>query len=163
VTAVAEGGGFVVVDLGKADNLIAGTNFDVYAIGKGGRQVPKGTIKVIRVDNDTAQAQVMQQYDAYSPLVAGDQIRSLTYDPNETIHVALVGRFSKMGRSDAAARLRALGVVVDEAVGIDTHYLVVGAPESEAEPIEETSAYKAADLYGITKISERELSRFTMY
>jgi NAD-dependent DNA ligase len=163
VTAVAEGGGYVVIDLGKSDNLIAGTNFDVYAIGKGGREIPKGTIKVIRVDNGTAQAQVMQQYDAYNPLVAGDQLRSLTYSPKETIHVALVGRFSKMGRSDAAARLKALGVVVDDVVGVDTHYLVVGSPESEAEPIEETAEFKSAEMYGITTISERELSRFTMY
>jgi hypothetical protein len=163
VTAVATGGDYVVIDLGKADHLIAGTNFDVYTIGKGGREIPKGTIKVIRVDNDTAQAQVMQRYDAWTPLVAGDSIRSLTYSPGETIHVALVGRFSKMGKSDAANRLRALGVVVDEVVGVDTHYLVVGAQESEGEPIEETAEYKAASLYGIATISENELARFTMY
>lgn len=154
----------VVIDLGKANNnLMAGTNFEVYAIGKGGREIPKGTIKVSKVDGRTSTCRVLELHDAYNPIIQGDQIRSLTYSPKEVIHVALVGRFSKMGKSDAARRLESLGVVVDDRVGLSTHFLVVGMPESDTQPIEESEEYKAAEMYGIPTIGENYLSRFTMY
>ena len=90
-------------------------------------------------------------------------VRSLIYSPKEPTHVALVGRFQKMGKSDAARRLEQLGVIVDDKVTVHTTYLVVGSPESEAQPIEETAEYKTATLYGIPFLSEKELSRLTMY
>ena len=156
--------GMVVIDLGKSNNnLMAGTNFEVYAIGKGGREVPKGTVKVSKVDANTSTAAVLELYDAYNPIAQGDLIRSLIYNPKEVIHVAMVGRFMKMGKSDAARRLESLGVVVDDKVGVHTNYLVVGEKESEAQPIEETPEYKTATLYGIPFLSEKELSRLTMY
>lgn len=154
----------VVLDIGRANNnLMAGTNFDVFAIGKGGREIPKGTIKVSKVDGKTSTARVVELFDVYNPITKGDYIRSRTYSPKEIIHVALVGRFQKMGKSDAARRLESLGVVVDEAVGVSTHYLVVGAPESETQPIEETDAYKKAEMYGVQLLSEKELGKMTMY
>ena len=164
VLSVGEKQDFVVVDLGKAsNNLQAGTNFDVYAIGKGGQEIPKGAVKVVKVDGTSSNCRVLDVFDAFNPIAPGDRIRSLFYSPKETIHVALVGRFQKMGKSDAARRLQTLGVVVDDKVTINTTYLVVGAPEAEGQPIEETAEYKTAELYGIPRISERELGKFTMY
>jgi hypothetical protein len=164
VLSVGAGNDFVVIDLGKSsNNLMPGTVFDVYAIGKGGMEIHKGSIKVTKTDTNSSECRTLDIQDAFNPIAPGDKIRSVFYSPKETIHVALVGRFSKMGKSDAARRLTSLGVVVDEKVTTTTTYLVVGAPESEAQPIEETVEYKAADLYGIPHITERELSRFTMY
>lgn len=164
VLSVGEKQDFLVIDRGRANNnLMAGTNFDVYTVGKGGMEIYKGSVKVTKVDGTTSECRVLDISDAFMPLAPGDLIRSVFYSPKEVTHVVLVGRFSKMGKSDAARRLQSLGVVVDEKVSPDTTYLVVGNPESEAQPIEETVEYKAADLYGIPHISERELSRFTMY
>jgi hypothetical protein len=155
---------FAVIDIGKAtNNLMPGTNFEVYAIAKGGQEIPKGVVKVSKVDADSSNCRVLEIHDAFNPIVPGDKIRSITYSPKEVIHVALVGRFTRMGKSDAARRLQALGVVVDEKVTTQTTYLVVGEKESEAQPIEETPEYKSAELYGIPKISERELGKFTSY
>ncbi|MCK6480432.1 MAG: hypothetical protein HUU06_05520 [Planctomycetaceae bacterium] len=153
-----------VVNIGRSNNnLMPGTNFDVYGIAKGGREVPKGVIKISKVDGSTSTAAVVELFDVYNPIVQGDYIRSKTYSPTETIHVALVGRFSRMGKSDAARRLEALGVVVDPVVGVDTHFLVVGAPESETQPIEETPEFKAAQVYNVQLLTEKELGRMTMY
>jgi hypothetical protein len=164
VLSIGENQTFAVINLGRANNnLLPGTNFDIYAIGKGGMEIPKGVLKVKKVDDETAECAILQVFDRFNPIAQGDQIRSMTYSPKETVHVALVGRFQKMGKSDAAARLKQLGVVVDDKVTIHTTYLVVGAPESESQPIEDTPEYKAAELYGIQKLTERELSRFTMY
>jgi len=164
VIAVGTNQSSVIIDLGKVNNnLLPGTTFDVYAIGKGGQEIPKGAIKVLRVGPATSDGKVTAAYDSREPIIPGDRIRSMTYSPSEVIHVALVGRFSRMGRSDAAARLKALGVVVDEKVGVSTHYLVVGSDESDTQPVQESEAYKAAELYGVTMISENELSRFTAY
>ena len=164
VLSIGDNQTFAVIDLGKANNnLLPGTNFDVYSIGKGGMEIPKGVLKVKKVDGETSECAILQVFDRFNPIAEGDKIRSMTYSPKETVHVALVGRFQKMGKSDAALRLKALGVVVDDKVTIHTTYLVVGAPENEAQPIEDTPEYKAAELYGIQKLTERELSRFTMY
>lgn len=164
VLSVGENQDFAVIDLGKSsNNLMAGTNFDVYSIGKGGMEIHKGSIKVTKVDGNSSECRVLDVVDAFNPIAPGDKIRSVFYSPKETTHVVLVGRFSKMGKSDAARRLQSLGVVVDEKVSPATTYLIVGAPESEAQPIEETVEYKTADLYGIPHISEKELSKFTMY
>ena len=154
----------VVIDIGRANNnLMAGLNFEVYAIGKGGREIPKGSVKVTKVDASTASATVLELFDAYNPIAQGDLVRSLIYNPREATHVALVGRFSKMGKSDAARRLESLGVIVDGRVTTQTTYLVVGDPESDAQPIAETPEYKTAEMYGIPLLSEKELSRLTMY
>ena len=154
----------MVIDLGKSsNNLMAGTNFDVYAIGKGGMEILKGSVKVTKVDGNSSECRVLDVVDAFNPVSPGDKIRSVFYSPKEITHVVLVGRFSKMGKSDASRRLQSLGVVVDEKVTTGTTYLIVGAPESDALPIEETAEYKSADLYGIPRISEKELSKFTMY
>ena len=158
------GQSMVVIDIGKANNnLMAGMNFEVYAVGKGGHEIPKGSIKVTKTDAGTSTAAVTELFDAYNPIAQGDMIRSLIYNPREVTHVAMVGRFLKMGKSDAARRLEALGVVVDDKVGVHTTYLVVGSAESESQPIEESPEYKSATLYGIPMLSEKELSRLTMY
>jgi hypothetical protein len=164
ILSVSEKQDFAVVDIGRtSNNLIAGTVFDVYAIGKGGQEVPKGVIKISRVEGGTSECRVLDVFDRFNPIAPGDKIRSLFYSPKEVIHVALVGRFRKMGKSDAARRLQSLGVVVDDKVTTNTTYLVVGDKESENQPIEETPEYKAAEIYGIPHISENELSKFTMY
>jgi hypothetical protein len=163
ITAVGNSQSTIIVDLGKSDNLIPGTTFDVYGYAKSGREVYKGAIKVTMVGEETSQAAILDLADSLSPVIAGDRVRSLTYNPRKIMNFALAGRFQQMGRSDAAQRLKALGANVDEKVNLNTDYLVIGAPESEDAPIEETEAYKAAKMLGVTIITERELSRFTRY
>ncbi len=162
VTAVGDRQESTVLNIGKKDNLIPGTTFEVYGLGKGGQQIRKGLVKAVQVGDATTQAAVLELLDSYNPIVPGDLVRSMTYSPKEQIHFALLGRFQKMGKSDAEARLKALGAAVDSKVSIDTHYLVIGAPD-EGQNLEETDSYKAAKLYGITIITEQNLAAFTRY
>jgi hypothetical protein len=164
ILSVGEKQDFAVIDLGKdTNNLMPGANFDVYAIGKNGMEIAKGVIKVTKLDGDTSSCRVLEVFDPYNPIAPGDRIRSIFFNPKETVRVALIGRFTKMGKSDAARRLQSLGVIVDEKVSVHTTYLVVGAPDGEGQLIEENPEFKTAELYGIPRISERELSKFTMY
>ncbi len=163
IVGVGEHQSSIVINRGKADNLQPGTNFEVYGEAKGGRIVVKGNIKATMVGDTTSQCAVLDRVDLYEPIVAGDKIRSKTYDPKHTYRFVLAGRFQRMGRSDAAARLTSLGAVVQDKVDLDTDYVVLGAPEDENQPVDEMQAVKDAKMLGITVITERELANFTRY
>ena len=60
-------------------------------------------------------------------------------------------------------RLEQLGAMVDPRVGIETHYLVLGAPESEDENLRDSDAYKQAVELGVKVITEAQLETFMNY
>jgi hypothetical protein len=156
---LASGAGVVVVNRGKADMLMPGTVFTVLGRQKGGTLFPKATIKVTTVDDQTARARVVEQVPGH-PIVQGDLVQSATYSPKRQLRFALVGDFTKMGRSVAEARLRSLGAQIDHEVTPETHYLVVGGA---TESVEETPEYRRAKEYGIQTLSEAQLEHFTRY
>ena len=163
ILAVAQGQGIAVIDRGKADHLQAGLTFDVYSLGKGAQKVYKGVITVLDVDSDTAKVRIVSTNSVMYPIVEGDYIESLTYNPAEKLNFVLIGRFKKYGRSDASKRLEQLGQNVDKSVGITTNYLVIGAPENEDDNLEDTDDYRRAKELGIRVITEKQLSTFLLY
>lgn len=140
-----------------------GLKFTVYALGKGAQQVDKAFVEVIEVLERTSVARVLDLVNPMNPVVRGDLFASPDYNPDEVIHFFLLGRFQKYGRSDAAKRLEMLGAKVDAKVGIDTHYLVLGAPEREDENLRDTEAYRTAQELGVKVITEDQLARFMNY
>lgn len=154
-------GGVAVIDRGKKDKLMPGTIFSVWGLAKGGVRYHKGSIKVVTVADDTSRASILESLDG-DPILGGDLIQSTTYSPKEKLSFALVGEFVKMGRGDAATRLRALGCDVHDTVVPTTHYLVVGVP-AEGETLEETESYRRAKEFGVTIITEAQLASFTRY
>jgi NAD-dependent DNA ligase len=163
VLSVSEDQGIVVINRGKDHHLQAQTTFDVYTYGKGAQKVYKGTIIVLDVDDYVAKARVLMVNDPMRPLTAGDEIESLTYNPNEKLNFVLIGRFHKYGRSDAKRRLEDLGLGVSENVTIETDYLVLGTPDREDENLRDTDDYKRAQELGIRIITEEQLSTFLRY
>lgn len=163
VLAVSADQGLAYIDRGKRHHLVPGTTFDVYTLGKGAQKVHKGTLVVLDVDSTQARARISSLADPARPIVSGDMIESLTYNPDEELHVFLLGRTRKYGKADAAARLRQLGVVVDDAVGVDTTYLVLGDPMNADEDLRETEAYKRAQELNVRVITEAQLSSFLDY
>ena len=157
------GQGIAVIDRGKADHLQPGLTFDVYNLGKGAVKVYKGVITVLDVDADTAKVRIVSTTNPMNPIVQGDMIESLTYNPGEKLNFVLIGRFKKYGRSDAAKRLEQLGQGIQSNVGISTDFLVVGAPETEDENLEDTDDYRRAKELGIRVITEKQLSTFLLY
>jgi NAD-dependent DNA ligase len=163
VLAVTDDQGLAVLNRGKADHLQPGTTFTVYTLGKGAQKIEKGVVTVLDVDSKTARARVLSLLNPMNPIVTGDYFESATYNPEEVLHFHLLGRMRKYGKTDAAARLRELGQVVDEEVGIDTDFLVLGAPENEDESLRDTDAYRRAQELGIRVITEAQLSSFLDY
>jgi NAD-dependent DNA ligase len=163
ILAVTEGQGIAIIDRGKDHHLQAGLSFDVYTLGKGAQKVYKGSITVLDVYDYTAKVRIIDLKSPMMPMVQGDYIESLTYNPDEKLSFVLIGRFKKYGRSDAAKRIQQLGQTVQDMVSIDTHYLVMGAPESEDQNLEDTDAYKKAKELGVKIITERQLSSFLRY
>jgi hypothetical protein len=158
---VSAGSGLVIINRGTKDMLMPGTTFSVLGRIKGGALVPKGTLKVVRCNDQTAECRILQE-SGNSPITGGDLIQSPIYSPNRQMHFSFVGEFQKMGRSQAEARLKQLGAAVDGDVTPQTHYLVVGnAPAGEA--IEDSTAWKRAREFGVTILTEAELDSFTMY
>lgn len=158
---LAAGAGVVVVNRGKKDMLMPGTMFKVLGRIKGGDLVLKGAVKVSVCHDGTAECRIVDQ-DVNDPIGQGDLIQSETYSPNRVMRFVLIGEFKKMGRSQAEARLKALGAQVDAAVTPETHYLVIGSSPA-GENIEESDAAKNARTYGVTPLTESQLASFTLY
>jgi hypothetical protein len=163
VLAVTDDQGLAILNRGKADHLQPGTTFDVYTLGKGAQKIAKGVVTVLEVDSKTAKARVITLLNPMNPIVTGDYFESATYNPETQLHFYLLGRMRKYGKTDAAARLTDLGQVVDSEVGIDTDYLVLGAPEGEDDNLRDTEAFKRAQELGIRVITEAQLSTFLDY
>jgi hypothetical protein len=163
VLAASDAGGLVVINRGKNMHMIPGLTFSVFNYGKGAVKVGKGAIQVIDVGEATSTARIIETVNPMRPIVEGDLFESVAYNPDEEMHFFLLGRFRKYGRSDAAKRLEQLGAKVDPRVGIETHYLVLGAPESEDENLRDSDAYKQAVELGIKVITESQLASFMNY
>lgn len=162
VLSVTADMGLAFINRGKSDHLLPGTTFDVYTLGKGAQKVAKGSIVILDVEENRARARILDLADPSRPIVQGDLIESLTYNPGEQLHFHFLGRTRKYGKSDAMARVRQLGQAVDATVGIDTDYLVLGEPEGD-EDLRETEAYKRAQELGVRVITEAQLSQFLNY
>ena len=158
---ITSGAGVVIVNRGKKDMLMPGTVFTVLGRIKGGDLVPKGTIKVVVANDETAECRIVSD-DASNPINGGDAIDSKTYSPGRTMHFSLVGEFKKMGRAQAEARLKQLGASVDTTVNSATHYLVVGTPGA-GENLEDSDSWKRAKEFGVSILTEAQLASFTMY
>lgn len=155
---LAASSGLAVLSRGKKDMLMPGTTFTVLGRRKGGDLVAKGTVRVTLVNELTAEARVVEE-SATDPINGGDLIQSVVYSPDRQLRFSLLGDFRRMGRSQAEARLKALGAAVDSQVTSETHYLVVGAGEN----LEESDSYRRAKEFGITILTEESLSTFTLY
>lgn len=158
---VAARSGVAIINRGKKDFLMPGTLFTVLGRIKGGSLVPKGTIKVIVSNDESAYCQVVEESEV-NPIQGTDLIQSLTYSPNRQMRFCLIGEFRKMGRSQAEKRLKDLGASIDLNVSSETHYLVVGTPAA-GEVLEETDAWKRAKEFGVQILTEGELASMTLY
>jgi len=163
ILAASDTGGIVVLNRGKDMHMIPGLTFTVFNYGKGAVKVGKGAILVLEVGECTSKARIIETVNPMRPIVEGDLFESKAYNPGEVMHFYLLGRFKKYGRSDAAKRLEQLGAKVDSRVGIETHYLVMGAPESEDESLRDSDAYKQAVELGVKVITEAQLASFMNY
>ena len=163
ILAVAEGQSIAVINRGKFHHLRPGLTFDVYSLGKGAVKVYKGIITVLDVDTHSAKVRIVETKSPMNPIVKGDLIESLAYNPDQKLNFVLLGRFQQYGRSDAMKRLEQIGQGVQKHVDIFTNYLVLGAPNNEDSSLEDSDDYRRAKELGIRIITEKQLSTFLLY
>jgi len=131
---------YVVIGRGRADKVVLGMSFAVYAQGTTVRpnedgEYPRGKarIEVISIDENSSRARIVSS-TAGDPIVRGDIIANAVYDPNKVYKFVVFGNFdtNRDGISTPQERLNIEamvdawgGRVVDELAG-DVDFLVLG-------------------------------------
>ena len=149
IVAVDPAEGTATIDLGYADKIRVGMSFGAYeepsAIQTdeaGNYPVGKGSLEVIRVDDDSAVCRVVRER-AGNPVVKGDVIANAVYDPRKVYKLLVIGNFDT-NRDGVSTEAEASGITAmisdwggeftDELSG-DVDFLVMGQrPTLPPEP-----------------------------
>src|ERR1051326_3336257 len=159
-------GGNVIVKLPTTRNLEAGATFSVRGVNQLGQPLEKnkGNLKVTQVGESYCVASIVDQKDsAHDPIMKGDKVFSLSWDPEERKHVVLLGAMNGGGPGiftpaeanqellDFKRKLEQQGTIVDAyldlntfkmeggKIGMDTDYLILGRVPESAKPVKTES------------------------
>lgn len=143
--------GFVVIDRGQTHHLRRDTRFTIYN-RRAGKVITKGQVQVVSVDDRIATCRVLAENDANDPIIAGDFIHNPVYDPVRIRTFAVRGDFTRFSRSEIARFVEDSGGRLDQALSVDTDYLVAGAGTQK-------DLDQAVKL-GVSIISEDQLIEF---
>lgn len=131
----------VFINRGKNQKIVLGLTFEVYGSASAIRpdasgDYPRGkaTLEVIKIDDNSAVARIIRNPRG-NPVVKGDVIANVVYDPKKSYKFMIYGNFdtNRDGRAtpEEQAEIKALitewgGAVVDS-LGGDVDFLVLGA------------------------------------
>lgn len=145
------------IDIGRKDRLRRGVTFEVFQYIKGGKRKKKGMIEIKTVEDDHAMAAIISEVDAADPIVKGDLIASPFYDKRKEMVFVFVGDAltnERYERSQLERRVTDFGGRVDEAVSIDTDF-VVAIRNAEQSP-----EFAKAVQFGVVIMREADLLEF---
>ena len=138
------------IDLGSSDRVSPGLTFTVYpptGIPEDG--AGKGTVVITSVAESTSECRIKdQQRD--DPIVAGDLVANLAFDPTRTYTFAVEGNFDLYGTgkptTEGAAQAKALiirfGGRITDQIDLNTDFVVLGAkPAAPPKPSETARAH----------------------
>lgn len=143
--------GFVVIDKGHAQNLRKGTRFTVFCL-RGGQNVTKGMIEVVKVDERISTCRVLQEKDRNDPFIDGDMIHNPVWDPDRTKSFAIRGDFSRFSRTELERFVEQGGGRVDSDLKVGTDFLVAGSHAEQWTGL--------AVKLGVSILSEEQLLDF---
>lgn len=149
--------GFAWIDIGKDDRVRRGLIFDVFQYVKGGKRLQKGRVEVARIEPDFAEVRILETYDPFNPIAAGDQIASPFYSGDDVPVFVFAGEKPanrRLSREEMVLKIEAFGGSVEEAVRLETDYVIA------IQGFEESEHYKEARKLGITVLREEELLDF---
>jgi len=148
VVLVNEAAGTIHIDLGSDDRVYQGLTFSVYdrsaGIPRDGK--PKAQVEVFAIDKKVSAARVLSS-DPKNPIVTGDLIANLIWDPAKQNQFVVVGDFDLNGDGkpdfDGVTRIEALiqkwGGVTSKEVTPLTDYVILGTePQVPTPPTPET-------------------------
>lgn len=137
------------IDLSRADRLVLGMSFEVYADPasirpdeEGNYPRGKATVEVIRIGDDSSTVRILREARG-NPIVAGDVLANAVYDPRKSYKFTVAGEFD-LNRDGVAAdferrQVRALitnwgGEITEDLEG-DSDFLVLGErPDLPPQP-----------------------------
>ncbi len=157
VLRVEEELGFAWIDLGREHRVRRGLIFDVFQYVKGGKRLKKGRVEVAKIEADWAEVRIIDTYDRFNPIAAGDQIASPFYSGDDAPVFVFAGEKPvnrRLSREEMVRKIEAFGGSVEEAVRLETNYVIA------IQGYEETPEYKEARKLGITILREEELLDF---
>jgi hypothetical protein len=134
------------VNLGRADDLQINTSFAVFDSQKPNitEDNVKGTLVVTKVSQSVSECRIAS-HDPDNPILAGDLIVNVAFEPTVTYSFYVIGRFdltgggrpSPQGREQVKALIREAGGKVAEELTVQTDFLVAGPrPPLPPEPRE---------------------------
>jgi hypothetical protein len=158
VVLVNEAAGVIHINLGSDDHVYQGLTFSVYdrsaGIPRDGK--PKAQVEVFTIDKKVSAARVLSS-DRKNPIVTGDLIANLIWDPAKQNQFIVVGDFDLNGDGkpdfDGVTRIEALiqrwGGAVSKEVTPLTDYVILGTepqvptpPTPEAQTADPTALEK---------------------
>jgi hypothetical protein len=158
--AVSDALGTGTVDLGTSDRAYVGMVFVVSSLDRGGNRVDKGRVVVTQVTG--AHSSKVRVLEGRGQVAGGDRVHNALYNPTDPVHVYIHGTLDKWPKELAVARLKRLGVVVQDSVNGDTDYIVIsnglgvkpdtaGGGEDEGDEEGEAAANPLAQLEALAR------------
>ncbi len=126
VAADSASAGFVVIDRGTKHSLRKGMRFTVFA-QRASKNVIKGMVEVVRMDERLATCRVLDEKDRNDPLIDGDLIHNPVWDADRVRSFAIRGDFRRFSRDELARFIEATGGRIDTEPKVGTDFLVAGA------------------------------------
>lgn len=148
VAADSASAGFVVIDRGTKHSLRKGTRFTVFT-QRASKNVIKGMIEVVRMDERLATCRVLDEKDRNDPLIDGDLIHNPVWDSDRVRTFAIRGDFRRFSRHELARFIEEAGGRIDAEPKVGTDFLVAGAAAE--------SWTEAAVKLGVSILSEDQL------
>jgi multidrug efflux pump subunit AcrA (membrane-fusion protein) len=157
------------IDIGSNQRLARGMRFRVVS-GKIGSQKLKGWAEVTNVQPTMAEVSFMNVVDRFDPIVEGDIVFNPVFDPKGQRTAVLCGRFSgQFNETELKVLLSNMGITVQEKLGTDTDYLIVGAElfvDADGQALEtpmpasDLPVYKDAEAQGTQIVSIKDLRSY---
>jgi len=134
-----------------------GLEFEVFQVIKGGKRVPKGRVRVSKVEDVMSRVLILSVRDPRNPIIPDDRITSPFYDPNKKPVFVFAGSdlVTKTATLEYIKRkLVDYGVKIDDELSPQTDFLVA-LKDFETDP-----KYQLARDLKVVILREAELLRY---
>lgn len=141
IDAVDRASNEVVLSIGRADKVVLGMTFAIYADptairvneSTGEYEAGKAVVEVVRIEDGFSRARILQASEG-NPIIRGDVIANAVYDPSKTYKFVVDGLFDTNGdgvatryeRDELAALIQRWGGTIVEEITGDLDFIVLG-------------------------------------
>ncbi|MHC5020396.1 MAG: hypothetical protein ACYTGX_09850 [Planctomycetota bacterium] len=157
-----EGYSFIYIDIGRKHGVKNGTKFNVFALEKGGKRTPKGTIVVKQALDDMAECAILDQIDDKNPIVKGDFVWNRFFEKGATNHFALVGTFdgetTRHTKGEWERIIKEHGHSFQDRIKANTTFVILGT-----DPANDTEQWRWREMYKVEAVTENEVLQWFDY